>query len=216
MREIICNDITIEMNGHVLVCGPDMRIKTVNGKPKDHITDVLREMGLSKSYEGLDPFYMERGKAVHLACKLINEGVLDENSIVEEIKGYVAAYKSWLTESHFVAEESELPLFSGVYDFCGTLDLVGTLPTVGRIVLDIKTSSSLDPAVEIQVGAQAILWQANYQSSPLSGRFVLQLRSDDSYRLKDLSHISETLFLDALNLWRWKQSHKRKPKLVEA
>jgi hypothetical protein len=83
------------------------------------------------------------------------------------------------------------------------------------VVVDLKTTASIDPCVEIQVGAQAILWNHNYQSSPLSGRFVLQLRSDGTYRLKDLSHINEFLFLDALHLWRWKMSHKRKAK-VEA
>lgn len=195
-----------------IVCNEFNRVLTVDGEPKPHITDVLSDMGLSKSFEGVDPWYAERGNAIHLACKLINEGVLDEASISEEIKGYIAAYRKWLSESCFAHECSELPLFSGLHDFVGTLDLVGSLPGIGRVVIDIKSSSSLDPAVEIQVGAQAILWNHNNQTKPLMGRFVLQLKSDGSYRLKDLSAINEFLFLDALNLWRWKMSHKRKPK----
>ena len=191
------------------------RITTVDGKYPPHITDVLADMNLSKSFEGVDPWYAERGTAVHQACKLINEGILDEETVSEDIAGYVKAYKSWLGESGFVHEHSELPLYSGLHDFCGTLDLVGSLPKVGRVVLDIKTSSSLDPAVEIQVGAQAILWNHNYQEKRLSGRFALQLRTDATYRLKDLSHVNEFLFLDALHLWRWKQTHKRRAK-VEA
>ncbi len=189
------------------------RIVTVDGKYPPHITDVLADMGISKSFQGVDPWYAERGTAVHLACKLINEGILDEKTVSEDIAGYVKAYTGWLGESGFVHEQSELPLYSGLHDFCGTLDLVGLLPKTGRIVLDIKTSSSLDPAVEIQVGAQAILWNHNYQEKPLSGRFVLQLRTDGTYRLKDLSHVNEFLFLDALHLWRWKQTHKRKVKV---
>ena len=195
-----------------IICDEFGRIKTVDGIEPPHITDVLREMGLSKSFEGVDPWYAERGKAVHSACKLINEGVLDENSITEEIGGYVEAYRTWLKESGFSHEMSEIPLYSGLHEFCGTIDLVGVLPPHGRVVIDIKTSSSLDPAVELQVGADSILWNHNYQDRPIAKRFVLQLKKDGTYRLKDLSQVNEFLFLDALKLWRWKQSHKRKVK----
>lgn len=202
-----------------IVCNEHNRILTVDGKTPPHITDVIKQMGLDKYGENgfvPDPFYAERGTAVHQACKLINEGTLDEESISAEISGFVGSYRRWLAESGFVAEYSELPLFSGLHDYCGTLDIVGILPELGRAVVDIKTSASIDPAVEIQVGAQAILWNHNFQDKPVAKRYVLQLKGDGTYRFKDLSHINEFLFLDALHLWRWKQSHKRKPKLLWA
>lgn len=196
----------------VIVCDEYNRVLTVDGEPKPHITDVLSFTQLSKPYEGVDPWYAERGKAAHQACKFINEGILDDESISEEIAGYVKAYRCWLAESLFIHEASELPLYSKLHDFVGTLDLIGSLPGIGRVVIDIKTSSSIDPAVEIQVGAQAILWNHNFQEKPLMGRFVLQLKKDGTYRLKDITHINEFLFLDALKLYHWKMSHTRKRK----
>ena len=195
----------------VLVCDENNRIKTVDGMEKPHITDVLRDVGISKSFEGVDPWYAERGTAVHVACKLINEGTLDDSTVSEEIRPYVTAYQRWLVSSNFIADASEIPLYSTLHDFCGTLDIVGKLPIVGQSVIDIKSSSSIDPAVELQVGAQAILWEENNQTQPILGRYVLQLKSDGTYRLKDLTHIPPYLFLDALKIWRWKMSHKRKP-----
>jgi hypothetical protein len=200
----------------ILALDSNNRILTVDGEPKPHITDVLRDMGLSKFYEGVADiqYYAERGQAVHMACRIINEGILDEESVSEDCKGYIQAYRLFLKESGFIHEASEIPLYSGLHDFCGTLDLVGAIHGQ-RVVIDIKTSSSIDPSVEIQVGAQAILWNHNNQGKPLSGRYVLQLKKDSTYRLKDLSHINEFLFLDALKLWHWKQSHKRKVKHVD-
>ncbi len=200
-----------------LVCDENNRILTVNGEPKPHITEVLADLGLSKSFEGVTDldYYAMRGKAVHAACRLINEGCLDEETVAQECRGYVDAYKSFLSHSGFKHVGSEVPLYSRLHDYCGTLDLVGY---VGQdlSIIDIKTSSTIDNAVEIQTGAQAILWEENNQTKPIVRRHVLQLKGDGSYRLKDLTHIPPYLFLDALKVWRWKMSHKRKPKLVEA
>ncbi len=194
-----------------IVTDESNRILTVDGQDKPHITQVLADLGLSKSFEGVTDleWFSQRGKAVHAACKLINEGTLDEKSVSEEIKPYVLSYQSWLAADGFSVLKSELPLYSRLHDFCGTLDLVADGPE-GFSVIDIKTSSSLDNAVEIQVGAQAILWEENNQLKPIKKRYVLQLKSDGTYRLKDLTHVYQYLFLDALNLWRWKMSHKRK------
>jgi hypothetical protein len=195
-----------------IVCDEFNRILTVDGEPKPHITDVLKDLGLSKSFEGVDTWFADRGKAVHQACKLINEGTLDEETVASECRAFVRAYKQWLKDSGFTHQHSELALFSALHDYCGTLDLIGTLPQTGRVVVDIKTGSSIDPAVEIQVGAQAILWEENNPQEPISGRYVLQLKGDGTYRLKDLTDVPPYLFLDALKIWRWKMGHKRKPK----
>lgn len=195
-----------------IICDENNRVLTVDGEYHPHITQVLADLGLSRDYNGVDPWYAARGHAVHWGCKLINEGKLDEESFTEEIKGYLSAYRAWLAESGFTPQYSELALFSPIHRFVGTLDIVGLLPTVGRVIIDLKTSSSLDPAVEIQTGAQEILWLENFPQHDIAGRYALQLKSDGTYRLKDVSHVTKSLFVQALELWRWQQTHKRKPK----
>jgi hypothetical protein len=201
-----------------IVTDENNRILTVDGQEKPHITNVLADLGLSKSFEGVTDieWFAMRGKAIHAACKLINEGTLDESTVSDEIRAYVEAYKSWLHDSSFSPRHSELPLYSTLHDFCGTLDLVGALPGIGNIIIDIKSSFSIDPAVEIQVGAQSILWNENNQGNAISKRYVLQLKKDGTYRFKDLSHVNEFLFLDALRIWKWKMSHKRPKRLNDS
>lgn len=194
----------IEVNGYVIVCGPYMEIMTVNGESKTNITNVLQYMGLTNE--------ADLAKDVRMVCKSIHEGSLNESDLPEEIRNYVSAYRQWLKESLFVHEHSELPLYSSLHHYAGTLHLVGTLPNIGRVLIDIETGRSINPAIEIEVGAKAILWNHNFQEKPLSGSFVLQLRNDGTHRFQDLSEVNEFLFLDALHLWRWKQTHKRQSK----
>jgi len=195
---------------HKLVTDENNRILTVDGEGKPHITQVLADLGLSKSFEGVADleWYATRGKAAHAACRLINEGCLDEKSVAEEIKGYVFAYQQFIKEKPITVIGSEIPLYSELHDFCGTSDLVCFVENQ-RSVIEIKTTSNIDPAVEIQVGAQAILWDENNQTKQIEKRYVLQLKADGTYRLKDLTHVPPYLFLDALKVWRWKQTHKR-------
>lgn len=195
-----------------IVCDEFNRVITVDGEEKPHITNVLKDLGLSKNFDGVDSWFAERGKAVHAACALLNERRLDESTVAPECKSYVEAYKAWLKDSGFKAQAWETPFYSRLHDFVGTLDLIGSLDEK-RSVIDLKTSSSIDPAVEIQVGAQAILWEENKPQEPIEKRYVLQLKADGTYRLKDISDIHPYLFLDALKIWRWKMSHKRKPKV---
>lgn len=199
----------------VIACDDNQRVLTVDGKIYPHITEVLEDLRLSADFSFVPDleWYAARGHAVHLGCKLINQGVLNESSVAEEIRGYLGAYRNWLKTSGFIHQFSELPLFSQKHQFVGTLDLVGSLPDRGHVIIDIKTSASIDPAVELQTGAQEILWDDTFAGAdPIAARYVLQLKRDSTFRLKDVSHVDKNLFLVALALWRWQQTHKRKPK----
>jgi hypothetical protein len=198
---------------HVIEVDEHNRIKTVNGLPKPHITDVLKDLELSKNFEGIDPWYAERGKAVHLAVRFLNEKRLKTESLDEEIKPFIESYQKWLTVSGFTPEVWEVPLYSELHDFVTTLDLIGTL-NGERILIDLKTSSSLDPAVELQTAGQQIAWEENNRLKPIAKRFALKLMSDGTVaKLKDCTDVNVYLFLDALKVWRWKMSHKRVKKI---
>ncbi len=62
----------------------------LDGKPIDGLTSTISEAGLTRIS---DPWYGERGTAVHLATEYFDKGTLDEDSVVDEIKGYLESWK---------------------------------------------------------------------------------------------------------------------------
>lgn len=194
------------------------RIVTVDGRSDVlHNTDVLRITGASKDYEGVDPFYAERGNAVHLGCHLAVTGELDESTLDEiNVKPYVMDFKMILTDPELKVIYSELPLYSTLHDFCTTVDLIVEYKG-NREIWDIKTGKSIDPAVELQTGGNQIAFEETYRTEPIQGRRYLKLNGDGDPKIgPDHSYVPPYLFLDVLKFCRWKLSHKRKPKLVEA
>jgi hypothetical protein len=170
---------------------------------------VLKDLQLCRNYGWIDPYYAERGRCVHIGCDILNKGKeVDPASLEQDVASFVAAYKNFLKTSGFKPIASELSLYSTLHNFACTLDVVGELE--GEMTLiDLKTSKSLDPAVEIQLGAQYIAWEENHVKQPIARRMALSLRQDGTYALKDCSHVSPYLWLDALKLWRWRRTHKR-------
>lgn len=197
-----------------IVCNEFGRIVSVNGRTDVlHNTDVLNITGASKDYSAVDPFYAERGNAIHLGIKLLNDGVLDESSLDPEIKPYIDDYKKVLADNpdlEIVA--SEIACYSVLHDFCTTIDLI--VKYKGQLELwDVKSGKSIDPSVEIQTGGCQIAWEENNRPHLIKGRRYLKICGDGDPKIgPDHSHVPTYLFLDVLAFCRWKLSHKRKIK----
>lgn len=179
------------------------------GKKKfDSVTKILQDLGLARNYQGISSFYAERGKAVHRACELIDKGTLDNASLDPRVRPYVEGYRKFIRESGYQPQFWELPLYHPALGFAGTVDKLGSLN--GRFgILDIKTSRSLDPAVELQLCAYAVLWIESHPDSPPAFKYALQLTDDGGYKLHTkYSEASIELWLSAITVYRWKQTHR--------
>lgn len=178
-----------------------------DGKPIDapSISEVIKPYG--RNYEGLDPFYADRGTAVHLGCSLLNEENLDWDSVIPEVEPYLRSYEKFLAKGEYVPFKWETPLYSESWGFCGTFDLVCS--SKARLNLfDIKTAKSVDPVVELQLSGQEILWK-EHEDNEIYYLGSLQLMSDGS-EPKIKFYEKSNVFLAALSLWKWKQKHTRK------
>ena len=131
----------------------------------------------------------ERGQAVHEACWFYDQDDLDEDSLDEEIKPYVAAYRKFREESNIEIVEIETPRvgFHGKIVFAGRPDrIVRVRNARGRRLalspLDIKATVDMAPAVGVQLAGYAQLL-----GPALGGRnlFGLQLKADGTYRLHE-------------------------------
>lgn len=156
-----------------------------DGKQKyDSVTDILKYLGLSRNYAGISSFYAERGKAVHKAVELIDKGTLDESTVTETIRPYVAAYRKFLRESEYKPHRWEIRLGHPLLRFAGTIDKVGYLPKLGLGIGDIKTTDgTVDPSTEDQLCAYEVLWNENFPDLPILWRYAIQLKSNGDYAL---------------------------------
>lgn len=143
-----------------------------------------------------------RGAAIHLATHFIEQGELDWSTVDDRIKSRIEAYQKFRAETGFKLLCSELMLFSKRYQFAGTIDRIFE----GVILVDIK--SSIEPIVDIQLGAYSLLID-EATSHKVKKAAAVELREDGTYKMRwvqDLRRAQRT-FLGCLNLANWKNQN---------
>ena len=110
---------------------------TCDGAKVPSVSTIINDL-LGSDYSKIDPFYAERGTAVHKAIELHLQGELDESSLDEHVLPYFNGFKKFQKETGFEVEVTELRIFSRDLWFAGTLDLIGKIDGK-KYLLDIKT-----------------------------------------------------------------------------
>ena len=165
-----------------------------------HITGILEEAGLVDDF-----YYTEKtsaiGKAIHTACRYLDEEELDWDSLDSEIVGRVKGYDRFLKETGFKAIVNEEIVFSELHLFAGTLDKRGFLFGEESVV-ELKSGPPQIWA-RLQTAGQNLCL-----TKPLK-RYVLELRKNEKYKLHpnedDKDH---QVFLAALAITNWRRNHK--------
>ena len=112
-------DVTFEKEGHIYTA-PD-------GSHPPSITEILKaENFIDTSF--YNEWARDKGSMVHLACRYDLAGELDEDTLDDEIRPYLSAFRKFMSDSGFKVERSEVPGINTVYGFAGTPDLVGCFP----------------------------------------------------------------------------------------
>jgi hypothetical protein len=143
----------------------------VDGRKVPGFTEIATAMGLV-SYYNCDPYYLERGSAVHAATALFDTGKLDWDSVDPRIEGYLEAYIRFRTEASADWDHTEEPLYHPTYRYCGTPDRFSPL-------IDIKTGQGY----VIQLEAYAELLRANGYDPDRTG-YMLHLKENGTYKLE--------------------------------
>ena len=82
----------------------------------------------------------DKGSMVHLAIKYDIAGELNEETLDEEIRPYLSAFRKFMSETGFKVERSEIPAINIIYYYAGTPDLIGCFPkpsTARRFALEL-------------------------------------------------------------------------------
>jgi hypothetical protein len=148
----------------------------------------------------------ERGRHVHDACQYYDEGDLDEASLTDELRGYVAAWVMFRNDYAFEPQLIEHRCWHRQYRYAGTLDRWGEITVTSRgkrvrksCLLDIK-SGAPDPTHELQIAAYAHAIDRETQVG-----MTVYLKDDGKYKVVEHKPGQLAVFLAALAIHRWKE-----------
>lgn len=182
----------------------------INGKIIPGVTQILSDEGLF-SYLGVPPETMEAarkfGAAAHKACELYDKGILDEKSLSEPLIPYLAGWKKFLDDFKPIIYPDwiEKPICSYKYQFGTTQDRVMSVNSKVTIV-EIKTTTIMQPAVAIQTAGQAIAVEEWF--GKVKQCMAVRLLPDGTYKIEIYDNLADkTIFISALHIWRWKREN---------
>ena len=163
---------------------------TYEGTKVPSVSTIINDL-LGADYTRIDPFYANRGTAVHKAVELHLQGRLDESSMDEHVTPYFEAFQKFESETGFKVEETELKVFSKPLWFAGTLDLIGTIGGK-QYLLDIKTGQK-QKWHSIQTAGYAI----GYGDEQIK-RGAIYLAKNGSYQLQPHSSNKDFMVFESM------------------
>lgn len=148
----------------------------------------------------------EFGTAVHACTEYYDLDDLDEDSVLDEWKPCMDAYKSFVADHQpkYIAIEQRL----ACEQWAGTIDRIGTIGD-DLWIIDLKTTSAIHEFAGVQLAGYTLLWFINHpeENRPIR-RAVLQLRKDGSYRFKEFTDPMDfSCFSALLTLHKWEINH---------
>jgi len=171
------------------------------------VTQILSELGLAGNKDFMPEESAERGRAVHLACQLLDEGDLDWDSLDPVVLPYVQGYQKFLKEHKFEPTLIEAPVFNEELFYAGTLDRRGLL-NKKAVTIDIKTSSQISKTVGLQLAAYDLCFDDGLS---FGDRYALQLTMEGSYKLHLFSWLKDYPdFKSAVTLYHWKKERRKR------
>jgi len=169
-----------------------------NGVKIPSVTQILENVGLS-DFSGINrrilEIAQERGTFVHLACELLDKGILDKNTIDSELVGYVDGWMAFCRDFNPKWLAIEKRVYSPL-GYAGTLDRKAKIKR-SNIILDIKTGAK-SKAHEVQLGAYSLIEKC-------SGVWTIYLPGNGKYKVEEnnMQRGQET-FKSALTVYKYK------------
>ena len=171
----------------MLTFDPDRHEYRFAGQLVPSVTQVLRPLS---DLDAVDPDVLRRaqafGTAVHLACELDDQGILNERALDPALAPYLAGWREFMREHGCQWDGIELRVIHKTMRYAGTLDRRGTVG--GHLsYVDIKSGSSLYPSVGPQLAAYAA---ADCGVPGARRRYAVRL-FPDGYELKEYTSRSD-------------------------
>lgn len=213
-------------SGAVLTFTPQPHEYRVDGRRVPGVTSILGALGISEDWDalaGISPRVgrsiedkCDIGSAAHADCHSFDDSDIAWETVDPRVLPYVKAWQAFRDNSRMVPTTRERRIFSRVHHFAGTLDGIFLTPTGERVLIDIKTSATLDPASSLQVAAYEIAWTEEHPDAPIAERWIVQLtpKLKVPYRIWNCSAepdawMDRAKFLACVTVY-WLQAARRK------
>lgn len=127
----------------------------LDGKELPSVTRIIDSL---LPYWKVDEFYLQRGRATHHGCRLLDENRLDWSSVDAEIKPRIQAWQKFRRDYPAEIVACEKPMAHSNLRYAGTLDRM--LDFKGeQVICDLKNSVSAQ--VRLQLALYSMAWTAN-------------------------------------------------------
>ena len=176
----------------------------MHGKVVPSVTQIL---GVLSDFSGVPEHILEsardRGTATHIACHLDDRGILDKESLSDEIIPRLSAWRKFKMDYPFEVIQSETPVYHPIYGYAGTPDRgIILADTLDEVVVDIKTGPISSP-IGMQIAAYKDAMVNNNVISRDAQRWSVHLGADGKYKIKKWEDASDfTDFLAVLRTMR--------------
>lgn len=183
-----------------LIYAADDHTYRLDGVLLPSVTRILAASGLSPVYTG-DPWYGDRGTAVHAATWLDDQGTLNESTVDPRIVGYVEAWRRFRRESGFTPIGGETPLHHPLHLYAGTPDRWDA-----SLLIDAKTSKEAPWHILQRAAYRELLKQAGVK---IKRDICVYLSADGRYTTSKDSSTPQNLsvFLSGLTIHKWKEQY---------
>lgn len=170
------------------------------------VTQILKDVGLIDT-TFFTPEHAERGTRIHQATAFWDETGMDDDSLPEELSGYLSAWKAFREETGFVPSHIE-QAFCSEQGYAGTVDRIGRTHKINPLILDIKSGPPA-PWHRLQLAAYALMVKRELRI-PIWDMWGVHLRKDGKYSVesyKDIEHSAD--WLAVLRVYQIKQGEKK-------
>lgn len=145
--------MTTEFDRTVCLFDEEQHIYRINGRRAPGVTETLHAVRLLRDHSLTDPFYRERGTAVHKAIALDVLGRLDESTVDENVRPYLQRARGVLQTLDAVPLVVEKPMFDPILHYGGCLDILFLARVLSSLVLVDWKTGPLEDGHDIQIGA---------------------------------------------------------------
>jgi len=153
-----------------------------DGQVVPSVTQILEPIsGYGDIPERILRVAAERGSIIHRITELHDYGTLGEYD--EQYQPYLDAWKTFLLSTNAEIELVELLMYHDKIKYAGTLDRIIRVKGK-RILLDLKSTYKLMPAVGPQTAAYAQVFNHLNPDDPVKERWCVRLVKDGSFDLQ--------------------------------
>ena len=178
------------------------------------VTTIIKDVGIGQDFsmvKGEMDWYGDRGQKIHKACHLDDINDLDDESVHEDIMGYLEGYRKFKKVFNYKPYFSEQVVSDVIMGYAGTLDNAGNyvVQKRGRMMIGDVKSGTPHESHGVQLAAYRMAFKNQIQGlHSLYDLIGIYVKSDGTFKIEDYTKEArayERIFKAALCIYNTKR-----------